>query len=308
MYHGLKFDPTRQVHPDPGPGQHPAQARRAQLPGGRARPPGLDLDGRSGARPTRRRSSTSRYLRDPRLARHAGLHALRRELPADRRQPVATSRTSPSCTPRRSAARRSTRTRPSRSRSSGCDDGFRVERWHMNATPPPFHKKVIADETAKRRPPQHRPHAHARHLLPGDAVRAGRHAAPRRATSQARKQYRNCQFMTPETRAHDALLLELPAQLRPRRPEHRAVALQQPDRGLHGGQGDHRGAAEAARRRPRHDAGDRRRRAAGAFPPRLRPAARRRAGRRSPPRPESGSVVDRRQELASTSGSTGFCR
>ena len=27
------------------------------------------------------------------------------------------------------------------------------------------------------------------------------------------RQYRNCQFMTPETRAHDAFLLELPEQL-----------------------------------------------------------------------------------------------
>ena len=59
MYHGLKFDATRQVRADPGPGQHPAQARRAQLPGGRARPPGLDLDGRSGA---------GRSGEDPRLS------------------------------------------------------------------------------------------------------------------------------------------------------------------------------------------------------------------------------------------------
>ena len=86
MYHGLKFDADRQVHPDPRPGHDPAEARRAQLPGGRARPPRLDLDGRSGE---------GRSGADPRLpvparpavARHARLHALRRELAADRRQP-----------------------------------------------------------------------------------------------------------------------------------------------------------------------------------------------------------------------------
>ena len=29
------------------------------------------------------------------------------------------------------------------------DDGFRVERWHMGADPPPYHKKVIANKTDK---------------------------------------------------------------------------------------------------------------------------------------------------------------
>ena len=38
----------------------------------------------------------------------------------------------------------------------------------------------------------------------------------------------------------DALLLELPAQLRRRRPDDRAVAAPEPDRGLHGGQEHHR--------------------------------------------------------------------
>ena len=51
--------------------------------------------------------------------------------------------------------------------------GFRVERWHMNAPPPPFHKKVITAKDAERRPPQHRPHAHPGHLLPVHAVLAG---------------------------------------------------------------------------------------------------------------------------------------
>ena len=48
-----------QVHTDPRPGQHPRQAGRAQLPGGGARPPGLDLDGRARRWPTRTTSWTS---------------------------------------------------------------------------------------------------------------------------------------------------------------------------------------------------------------------------------------------------------
>ena len=78
--------PERQVHPDPGPGQHSAQARRAQLPGGRAPAPGLDLDGRGGEGRSRRDPGIHLSAR-PGLARQARLHALRRELSADRRQP-----------------------------------------------------------------------------------------------------------------------------------------------------------------------------------------------------------------------------
>jgi vanillate O-demethylase monooxygenase subunit len=63
-------------------------------------------------------------------------------------------------------------------------DGFRVERWHMNSDPPPFHKKVIRDKDAKvdRR-------NIGRMLVPGIffSSRCSRPpaAAPRRATSPA---------------------------------------------------------------------------------------------------------------------------
>ena len=85
-------------------------------------------------------------------------------------------------------------------RSSGWRDGFRVERWHMNASRRRSISKVIADKAAKVDRRNIGTHAGAGHLLPGDAVRAGRQRARRRATSPARRQYRNCQFMTPETR------------------------------------------------------------------------------------------------------------
>ena len=54
MYHGLKFDPTGKCVQIPGQDNIPRQAGRAQLSGGRARPSGLDLDGRARRRPTRR--------------------------------------------------------------------------------------------------------------------------------------------------------------------------------------------------------------------------------------------------------------
>jgi phenylpropionate dioxygenase-like ring-hydroxylating dioxygenase large terminal subunit len=76
--------------------------------------------------------------------------------------------------------------------------GFRVERWHWDSDPPPFHKKVIRDKDAKvdRR-------NIATMLVPGIFnmetmfTAAGQGKDP--ASAAGAKQYRNCQFMTPET-------------------------------------------------------------------------------------------------------------
>ena len=80
------------------------------------------------------------------------------------------------------------------------DDGFRVERWHRNADAPPFHRKVIPDKTAKvdRR-------NIGRMLIPGTFfletlfVPAG--SGMEDGDLAGTRQYRNCQFMTPETRS-----------------------------------------------------------------------------------------------------------
>ena len=63
--------------------------------------------------------------------------------------------------------------------------GFRVERWHLNSDPPPFHQKVIPRQDREGRPPQHRDHVRPRHLHHGDAVRRRRAGRARRATSRA---------------------------------------------------------------------------------------------------------------------------
>ena len=63
-------------------------------------------------------------------------------------------------------------------------DGFRVERWHMDAEPPPFHRKVVREQKQSG-PPQHRAHVRAGHLLHGDAVLARGLRRARTATWKA---------------------------------------------------------------------------------------------------------------------------
>jgi vanillate O-demethylase monooxygenase subunit len=80
-------------------------------------------------------------------------------------------------------------------------DGFRVERWHMNSDPPPFHRKVIPNKTDKvdRR-------NIGRMVVPGiffletTFAPAGQGAEKGGELPAGTRQYRNCQFMTPETR------------------------------------------------------------------------------------------------------------
>lgn len=76
--------------------------------------------------------------------------------------------------------------------------GFRVERWHLNSDAPPFHRKVIRDKTAKvdRR-------NIATMLVPGiftmETLFAPAGQGAQAGNVAAAKEYRNCQFMTPET-------------------------------------------------------------------------------------------------------------
>jgi len=78
------------------------------------------------------------------------------------------------------------------------ENGFRVERWHWNSDPPPFHQKVIRDKTAKvdRR-------NIAAMTVPGifnmETLFAPAGQGAEAARSGGAKEYRNCQFMTPET-------------------------------------------------------------------------------------------------------------
>jgi vanillate O-demethylase monooxygenase subunit len=77
-------------------------------------------------------------------------------------------------------------------------DGFRVERWHMNADCPPFHRKVVRDLEKVDRRNIGRMHVPGVFFLESLFGPAGRGLA--NGIRDGAKEYRNCQFFTPETR------------------------------------------------------------------------------------------------------------
>jgi vanillate O-demethylase monooxygenase subunit len=78
------------------------------------------------------------------------------------------------------------------------DDGFRVERWHMNAPQPPFHRKVVRDAGPVDRRNIARMHVPGIFFMETLFAPAGSGAENGNLTGA--KQYRNCQFFTPETK------------------------------------------------------------------------------------------------------------
>jgi phenylpropionate dioxygenase-like ring-hydroxylating dioxygenase large terminal subunit len=78
------------------------------------------------------------------------------------------------------------------------DRGFRVERWHMGSDAPPFHRKVIPnkDDKVDRRNV-------ALMQIPGifymETMFAPAGQGAEKGNLAGARQYRNCQFMTPET-------------------------------------------------------------------------------------------------------------
>lgn len=79
-------------------------------------------------------------------------------------------------------------------------NGFKIERWHMNTNAPPYHRKVIPDQDAKvdRR-------NIATMLIPGiflmDTLFVPVGTDVKNSNLDEHRQYRNCQYMTPETRS-----------------------------------------------------------------------------------------------------------
>jgi vanillate O-demethylase monooxygenase subunit len=76
--------------------------------------------------------------------------------------------------------------------------GFRVERWSMNSAPPPFHRKVVRDDGALDRRNIGLMHVPGIFFLETLFVPVGSGTAA--GVPAGAKQYRNCQFFTPETR------------------------------------------------------------------------------------------------------------
>jgi phenylpropionate dioxygenase-like ring-hydroxylating dioxygenase large terminal subunit len=76
--------------------------------------------------------------------------------------------------------------------------GFKLERWHMNTDPPPFHRKVVPDKTEKldRR---NRVTMHVPGIFYMETLFAPAGAGAEKGPVAGTREYRNCQFMTPET-------------------------------------------------------------------------------------------------------------
>jgi phenylpropionate dioxygenase-like ring-hydroxylating dioxygenase large terminal subunit len=78
------------------------------------------------------------------------------------------------------------------------EKGFRVERWHMDAEPPPFHKKVVRNNDRVDRRNVGTMYVPGIFFLESVFAPAGNGAE--KGNLAGAKQYRNCQFFTPETR------------------------------------------------------------------------------------------------------------
>jgi len=77
------------------------------------------------------------------------------------------------------------------------ENGFRVERWHMNASPPPFHRKVTRDDAPIDRRNIGLMYVPGIFFLESMFAPAG--SGAEKGNLAGAKQYRNCQFFTPET-------------------------------------------------------------------------------------------------------------
>ncbi len=82
------------------------------------------------------------------------------------------------------------------------DNGFRVERWSMNAAPPPFHRMVVREDALLDRRNIGLMHVPGVFFLETLFAPAGSGAEQPHAEGsiEGTRQYRNCQFFTPETR------------------------------------------------------------------------------------------------------------
>jgi vanillate O-demethylase monooxygenase subunit len=77
------------------------------------------------------------------------------------------------------------------------EDGFRVERWHLDSDSPPFHKKVAPNDGKVDRRNIARMHVPGIFFMETLFSPAG--SGAQQGNLKGAKQYRNCQFFTPET-------------------------------------------------------------------------------------------------------------
>ena len=82
------------------------------------------------------------------------------------------------------------------------ENGFRVERWHMDAMPPPFHRKVLpAAEKDKHVDRRNIGHMQIPGIFFLESMFSPAGSGSENGNREGTREYRNCQFMTPETRS-----------------------------------------------------------------------------------------------------------
>lgn len=80
-------------------------------------------------------------------------------------------------------------------------NGFRVERWHRNAPPPPYHRRVVRDDGPVDRQNIGTMYVPGIFFLETAFAPAGSNMGGIGSDAmEGTRQYRNCQFFTPETR------------------------------------------------------------------------------------------------------------
>ena len=138
-YHGLRFDRTGACVRVPGQDMIPATARVKSLSGGRALQVAVDLDGRSGAGRSRRRSSTTTGS-TIRTGAPSPTTSTPSATGSSSTTTCSTSRISPSCTRPRSATWRWSSMR--RCASQRTPTGVQVTRWIIDQPAPPAFVKI----------------------------------------------------------------------------------------------------------------------------------------------------------------------
>ncbi len=76
--------------------------------------------------------------------------------------------------------------------------GFQVERWHMASAPPPFYRRVVRDDAPVDR--CNRAVMHVPGVFFMETLFAPAGSGAEKGDLSRARQYRNCQFFTPETR------------------------------------------------------------------------------------------------------------
>jgi vanillate O-demethylase monooxygenase subunit len=197
MYHGIRYDATGRCTQIPGQDMIPPKLRVRSYPiVERNHLVWIWMGDPAKADPAE--IVDFPYLSDPAVEGHPRLHPLRRELPPDHGQPERLR------APRVRAHEDARRLGGIRVRDQAGRDRAAATRLPRRALahgsePPPFHRKVIPNKTDKvdRR---NIANMHVPAIFYMETMFAPAGQGAEKGNLEGARQYRNCQFMTPETR------------------------------------------------------------------------------------------------------------